>query len=109
MKVKNNRGIRIPTRIILSGLLLLFQLLLLFGFVNGFAEQYAFAYGVSLILGALTVIIILNRKGNPDHKIPWIIFILIFPVFGISVFFAYLLLCMCPVIIEVWEVRKWKV
>lgn len=30
-------------------------------------------------------------------------------VFGISVFFAYLLLCMCPVIIEVWEVRKWKV
>ncbi len=89
MKVKNNRGIRIPTRIILSGLLLLFQLLLLFGFVNGFAEQYAFAYGITLILGALTVIIILNRKGNPDHKIPWIIFILIFPVFGISVFLLW--------------------
>ncbi len=29
-------------------------------------------------------------------------------LFGISVFVAYLLLCMCPVIIEFWEVRKWK-
>jgi len=29
--------------------------------------------------------------------------------FGISVFIAYALLCICPVIIEFWEVRKWKV
>ena len=28
--------------------------------------------------------------------------------FGISVFFSYLLLCFCPIIIEIWEVRKWK-
>ena len=29
-------------------------------------------------------------------------------VFGISVFMAYFLLCVCPVIIELWEVKKWK-
>lgn len=29
-------------------------------------------------------------------------------VFGISVFVAYLLLCVCPIIIELWEARKWK-
>ena len=29
-------------------------------------------------------------------------------VFGISVFVAYLLLCIYPIIIELWEVRKWK-
>ncbi len=28
--------------------------------------------------------------------------------FGISVFFAYFLLCICPIIIEIWEVRKWN-
>jgi len=28
--------------------------------------------------------------------------------FSISVFVAYFLLCICPVIIELWEVRKWK-
>ena len=29
--------------------------------------------------------------------------------FNISVFVAYLLLCISPIIIEIWEVRKWKV
>lgn len=29
-------------------------------------------------------------------------------LFNISIFAAYLLLCICPVIIEIWEVRKWK-
>lgn len=29
-------------------------------------------------------------------------------VFGISVFAAYLLLCICPIIIELWEVMKWN-
>ena len=28
--------------------------------------------------------------------------------FGVSVFAAYLLLCICPIIIEVWEVRRWN-
>ena len=31
-----------------------------------------------------------------------------FSPFGISVFLSYLLLCMFPVIIELWEVRRWK-
>lgn len=29
--------------------------------------------------------------------------------FNVSVFAAYFLLCMCPIIIELWEVRRWKV
>ncbi len=28
--------------------------------------------------------------------------------FGISVFISYLLLCICPVIIELWEARRWE-
>lgn len=31
-----------------------------------------------------------------------------FSVFGTSVFIAYILLCMCPIIIECLEARKWK-
>ena len=31
-----------------------------------------------------------------------------FTAFGVSVFISYLLLCMCPIIIELWEVRKWN-
>lgn len=28
--------------------------------------------------------------------------------YGLSIFMAYLLLCICPVILELWEVRKWN-
>lgn len=31
-----------------------------------------------------------------------------FSPFGLSVFAAYFALCICPVIIEIWEVRRWK-
>lgn len=31
-----------------------------------------------------------------------------FSVFEISIFVSYLILCMCPIIIELWEVRRWK-
>ena len=31
-----------------------------------------------------------------------------FSLFGLSVFVAYGALCMCPILIEIWEVSKWK-
>ena len=31
-----------------------------------------------------------------------------FSLFGLSIFAAYLALCLCPIIIEVWEAAKWK-
>lgn len=31
-----------------------------------------------------------------------------FSIFGLSVFIAYSALCMCPIIIESWEARRWK-
>lgn len=32
----------------------------------------------------------------------------VFSILGISCFMAYLALCMCPIIIESWEARRWK-
>ena len=31
-----------------------------------------------------------------------------FSLFGLSVFAAYTALCLCPIVIEIWEVRRWK-
>ena len=89
MKIKNNRGLRIQTRIILSGLLLLLQLLFIFYVVYDISVGATWAYALSMILGIITVIVIMNRRGNPDHKTAWIIFILLFPIFGISVFMLW--------------------
>lgn len=83
------RGIRIQTRIIVSALLLLLQLVFLFYVLYDITAKSVALYAVSMIAGTATVISILNRRGNPDHKIAWIIFILIFPVFGISVFLLW--------------------
>lgn len=89
MNVKNKRGIRIPTRILVSVLLLLIQLAFIFLTVYDVTAKSACAYALSMIAGTVTVLSIINRRGNPDHKITWIIFILIFPVFGITVFLLW--------------------
>ena len=88
MKEKK-RGIRIQTRIIVSAFLLLVQLVFLFFVVYNITEKSAALYVVSMLAGAAMVIYIVNRRGNPSHKIAWIIFILLFPVFGISVYLLW--------------------
>lgn len=86
MKSEKKRGIPIPTRIIVSGLLLLIQLAYLAFALYDVTANSILIYTISLFIGAITVIFIINRRGSPDHKIAWIIFILIFPIFGITVY-----------------------
>ena len=83
------RGIRIQTRIIVSAILLLVQFVFLFWVLYNVTAKSAALYALSMIAGIITVIYIVNRRGNPNHKIAWIIFILVFPVFGISVFLLW--------------------
>ena len=83
------RGIRIQTRIIVSALLLLLQIGFLFWVLYNVTAKSAALYVLSMIAGIITVVYIVNRRGNPSHKIAWIIFILVFPVFGISVFLLW--------------------
>ena len=89
MKKERNRGIRIPTRIIVSALLLLVQLFFLFDVLYDFSLRSAGAYTLSMILGIITVVIIVNRRGDSDHKIAWIVFILLSPIFGITVYLLW--------------------
>ncbi len=84
--VKNKRGIPIPTRIVISALVLVFQLAILFVTLRTLSDKSVFLYTVSEILAIVTVIYIVNRRGNPSYKMAWIVFILIVPIFGITVF-----------------------
>ena len=89
MKVDNKRGIRIQTRIIVSGILILLQIAFLFYVGYNISNHSGSVYILSMLLGALTVVFILNSPGNPDHKIGWIVFILLLPIFGISVYLLW--------------------
>ena len=83
------RGLPIPTRIIISGILLLIQLVFITVVIYDYTIASTTAYALSTVIGILTVIAIINGKGNPDHKISWIVFILLFPIFGITVFLLW--------------------
>lgn len=87
--VKNKRGIPIPTRIVISGIVLLFQMVILFVMLRTLSDRSVFIYTVSEILAIITVVYIVNRRGNPSYKMAWIVFILIVPIFGITVFIFF--------------------
>ncbi len=89
MSRPTKRGYRLPARIIASALLLLLQFGFLFGVLYNFTINSAAALTLSSVIGIITVIFLTNRRGNPDHKISWIIFILLFPIFGISVYLLW--------------------
>ena len=89
MEIEKKRGIRMPTRIIVSALLLLIQLGFLAVTLYRLSVKSYGLYTLSMIAGIFTVIFILNRKGNPDHKIAWVLFILVFPIFGITMFLLW--------------------
>lgn len=89
MKKAKKRQMPLPTHIILSALLLIVQLAFILLVIYNYTTASNLAYTATVILGILTVLYIMNRRGNPDHKIPWIVFILTFPIFGISVFLLW--------------------
>ena len=89
MKIANNRGFKIPTRIIISALLLIFQIVFTVYVLYDISVTSTWVYTGSILVGSLTAIFIMNKRGNPDHKMAWIVFILIFPIFGITVFILW--------------------
>ena len=89
MKSEPKFNIKLPTRIIISALLLLVQFGFLFISLYDIAWHSTGLYVLSMFLGIITVISIINRRSNPDHKIAWIVFILLFPVFGSSKLFLW--------------------
>ena len=89
MKKEFNRGIKIQSRILISALLVILQLAFLLFIIFESSLYSVWGFTLSIILGAITSVFIINKRGNADHKISWIIFILIFPIFGISVYILW--------------------
>ena len=82
------RGIRIQTRIIISAIMILIQLLCFALLVYTLSSKLLWVYSLVELLGAVLSIIILSNNSNPAYKLPWITFILIVPIVGVT---AYLL------------------
>ena len=86
VKLKNKRGIPFPFHIIFSAISVLAQVVFLIILGVYLSEHSLLVYTFSEVAAIITAICIINRRGNPSYKIPWLVFILVFPIFGIMMF-----------------------
>lgn len=70
------------SRMFIVGMLILFQILILFTGILKLGEYFVYLYVILSGISLLTVLYILNKKDNPSYKLAWAIPILLFPIFG---------------------------
>lgn len=85
---KGQKGIlhAIFSRFGLILLLLIMQILILFGIFQWFGEFLPHILGGTVLFSAIMVICLLNGRFNPTAKITWLIVIMLLPVFGVLLF-----------------------
>ena len=79
LKSITSRKIAVAINILVQ-LLIVFFLIMYFD--NAFVYYYAVASGISILFG----VIVINKKINSGYKIAWLLLLLLFPVFGLTIF-----------------------
>lgn len=70
------------SRVVIVGLLILFQAAVLVMLIWRLSNYFVFVYGVLLLLSILVTLWLVNKDDNPSYKLAWIIPIMAFPLFG---------------------------
>ncbi len=89
MKKEHRRGIAIPGRIIVAGLLILFQIAFFAVVGLSISKWAAVLHNAIQILAVLLVIAIISKRDNPSYKLTWIVFIILTPFVGGVLFFLW--------------------
>ncbi len=79
--LKKLQGLLSDRRVV-GGALLLIQTSIMIWFVNFLSWRWMWVYRICIILSTIMVIWLIRKYDNPAYKIPWIILILLFPIFG---------------------------
>lgn len=75
------------SKFFLYSLMIILQFALIAIFVYIFNESSVYFYYSTLVIAVITVIYIVNTNMIPEYKIAWITPILIFPIFGVPLYF----------------------
>ena len=89
IKYKFKRGIKLPKRILVTGVLLLLQIASIIALTMHMTHSFYWAYAVFSLLSIICVMIIVNERNNQSYKIAWVIFILGIPFAGWLFFLVY--------------------
>lgn len=79
----------IPNRIIVAGLLVLFQIALFVLIERTMSSASVVLYRAVELLALVLIFMIINKRSNPDYKMAWIVFIIISPFVGGVLFFLW--------------------
>ncbi|MBQ8147096.1 MAG: cardiolipin synthase [Clostridia bacterium] len=74
------------SRMIATALDILIQLAIIIVLLVYFDGVFVYYYSVSLILSVLCCIEVINRNINSGYKISWILMLLVFPMFGLTLY-----------------------
>lgn len=77
------------SRLMVSALLLVIQIIWFVVIIQRLNEYSMIISSVSAILAAIVVLTVYGRQENSAFKMPWIILILIFPIFGLCLYFLF--------------------
>ena len=70
------------SRMVLIGLLILFQVGMIITVIVKLSDYFIYFYGICILVSILVVMYLLSKNDNPSYKLAWSIPILLFPVFG---------------------------
>ncbi|MCR4901200.1 MAG: cardiolipin synthase [Treponema sp.] len=94
MYLKNKRRFKLFYRNVYSHLIINFffiavQISLLILFIIRLQKYLEVYFGVSIVLSASFMILLINKKGKNEFKLAWIIPMVFIPLFSIAVYFMY--------------------
>ena len=87
--MKNRRKKRLNIRLAVTGILLGLQLAVILAAVIKFAKLYPLYRGLSLLLGIVLLLHLFRRSTGMGYKLAWTVLILLFPLFGASVYLMF--------------------
>lgn len=87
--MKNRRKKRLNIRLAVTGILLGLQLAVILAAVIKFAKLYPLYRGLSLLLGIGLLLHLIRRSTGMGYKLAWTVLILLFPLFGASVYLMF--------------------
>ena len=76
------------SRVVICSILILIQLVAIFGLVWGLGQTYTNIYIILEFMSVVIAVYIVNGDRNPSYKLSWVLLMLILPLFG-SVFYLF--------------------
>lgn len=74
------------SRFVINVTLIIIQMFFIFAFIYILDEFSMIIYFITMVIGALICIIILNGAITPELKIPWLLILILFPILGVLLY-----------------------